>query len=233
MNGLTSQDVLGELTTVAWQFAGTVFSISVLSTLVLFGIFEFGWRTSLSRRITNKWLKERCGTLGYPFEKVKEQLLSMVSHGNEQVFYDLSPKRLCGQLAAALQIDLRRLRGREPLVVALFSGVKSDDVDFFNKGLLQEYDKDEWRKKFGDEELVEFNMEQGIDEFQLVLEERSKKETFIWSVILSYIIVSTLLITPNVLSINSSGFYLYSVVIIFSTFLSTFFKQLIDTLIYR
>ncbi|NET77645.1 MULTISPECIES: hypothetical protein [Okeania] len=213
-----------------WYVASTILMQSILTAILTEAIYHFGIRSWLQRYCIKLWMKRRNLT---PIKQKISVFQRSIGTGNGANLYSLPYQQLCGQIANALRNQLES--GEGDLLDIFAYNVPPENLERLKNQNAQNLSNEEQGNLSIIKEQVFYQADIGLDDLQITLAEFWFQVDYIFSIVISFVILELLLTVPTTLSVgdNPAETILTISVSIISGFLAPTIRNLLVNILYK
>lgn len=182
-----------------WYVASTIVMQSILTAIITEALYNIGIRSRVQRFCIRQWMVKRNLT---PVKDKMTAFQRSVGMGNGSNIYSLPYQQLCGQITNALrnQVD----SGEGALLDIFARDVYPENLEKLKNKNAQDLSNEEQSDLAMIEEQVFNSADRGLDDLQITLAKFWLIVDYIFSAVISFILLEVLLTVPTNLSIADS-----------------------------
>ena len=213
-----------------WYVASTILMMSILTAILTEAAYNFGIRSWLQRFCIKLWMKRRSLT---PIKQTMTAFQRSIGTGNGANLYSLPYQQLCGQIANALRNQLEY--GEGDLLNIFAYNVHPENLERLKNQNAQNLSSEEQSDLSIIKEQVLNQAEIGLDDLQITLAEFWLKVDYIFSVVISVMLLELLLTNPTTIWVgdNAQETLLSICACLISGFLAPTIRNLLVNIIYK
>ena len=193
------QAIVEKLHKTTWNVAITIVMLSTLTAILTEAGYNFGIRSGLQRWRVKEWIKKRNRT---NYQETMINLQRWTGTGDGSSLYSLPYQQLCGQIANALRNQLEY--GEGDLLDIFAQNAHPEDLERLKNKNTQDLSEDEQKDLAMAQEQVFYYADRGLDDLQVTLAKFWIKVDYIFSVVISIIVLEFLLTPPTTPSVGGS-----------------------------
>ena len=186
------QEAVEELYKISWKVASTILIQSTLTAIITEALYNFGIRSWIQRYLVKRWVKKRNS------DNYKQAIINLhrwTGTVNGASLYALRYQQLCGQIANALRNQLDY--GEGDLVDIFAKNADPEDLERLKNKNAPDLSEEEQNDLVIVQERVLYYADRGLDDLQITLDGWGKKVDYLFSVVISFLLLEFLLTPPT------------------------------------